>query len=85
MEKIEELDILGAIQTNMASSIQAGFNPKIVLIHPALYGRLIQQLDAKRYFPNNSFETILGLKCHVTTLVKDFVIVDDRSWVHQKF
>jgi hypothetical protein len=84
MEK-EEMNILGAIQTNIAASIQAGYKPRILLIHPKAHAQLMQQLDARLIFPNNTLDTILGLKCHITHAIRDFLIIDNRGWVDQKF
>ena len=76
--------IIVEIQEAIKLCVEAGRKPILILINPEVSDRLSEEL--KNYPPGTiSFNEILGLKVIEDQKIKDFYIVDERSWAEQKW
>jgi len=89
-EKMQEITILMEIQEAIRLCLEAGREPIALLINPKVLDTLSQKLE--NYLPGNAslnriagLNKIFGLTVFEHPSVKDFYLVDDRSWAEQKW
>ena len=81
---MEKTHILSEIQEALKLCMDAGHKPILILINPEVADQLIDEV--KNYPPEIiGLDAILGFKVIEEKKIKDFYIVDDRSWAEQKW
>jgi hypothetical protein len=80
--------ILAQIQEAIRLCREAGRQPIALLINPVVSGRLTQELVHEREnYPVRivDLDKLFGLTVFEHRKVKDFYLVDNRSWAEQKW
>ena len=85
--------ILDQIVEAISNCKEANREPIMILVNPNVYEAIRQEVSMKeRIFCNTHpisggvvRETLFGLDIVRNFSVKDFLIIDDRSWYEQKF
>jgi len=81
-------EILAQIHEAIRLCSKANREPVLILIHPATLAMLIEQeygLDKLWETSMRSKQTVFGYDIIETLKVKDFFVVDNRSWAEQKW
>lgn len=86
-------NIRDMISDAVALCIEVGREPMLIVIHPKVFCELIDEFDEYRLMSDVSRRMIKrdpsfhgfyrGMMVIVNSRVKDFFIVDDRSWAEQ--
>ena len=86
-EQIREIPVVRQIQEAMSLCYEAGREPVALLVNQKVLEALNQELRKTFMLPSpdNPFNiTLFGLPV-LLAKVKDFYLVDNRSWAEQKF
>jgi len=85
-EQIREIPVVRQIQEAMSLCYEAGREPVALLVNPEVLDVLNQELNTSMLpLPDNPINIkLFGLPILVAN-VKDFYLVDNRSWAEQKF
>lgn len=80
--------ILSQIEDRKARIMAEGFNPIIIVITKAKLAEVAEYFNSFNLSNINvvalETATLLGLRVVIDDRVKDFQVIDDRSWVYQK-
>jgi hypothetical protein len=85
-EQIREIPVVRQIQEAMGLCYEAGREPVALLVNPEVLDVLKQELKTSMLLlPDNPINMkLFGLPV-LLAKVKDFYLVDNRSWAEQKF
>jgi peptide deformylase len=81
---MQKSPIINKIQEAIKLCLESGRKPTLILINPEVSDKLSEELKS---YPEGiiGFNKILGLQVIENQKIKDFYIVDDRSWWEQKW
>jgi hypothetical protein len=85
-EQIKEIPVVRQIQEAMSLCYEAGREPVALLVNQGMLDKIEQELR-EIFMPalsDKSIKLLFGLPILVAN-VKDFYLVDNRSWAEQKF
>jgi hypothetical protein len=85
-EQIKEIPVVRQIQEAMSLCYEAGREPVALLVNQGTLDKIEQELR-EIFMPalsDKSIKLLFGLPILVAN-VKDFFLVDNRSWAEQKF
>ena len=85
-EQIREIPVVRQIQEAMSLCYEAGREPVALLVNQGTFDKIEQELR-EIFMPalsDKSIKLLFGLPILVAN-VKDFFLVDNRSWAEQKF
>ena len=85
-EQIKEIPVVRQIQEAMSLCYKAGREPVALLVNQGTLDKIEQEL-IEIFMPalsDKSIKLLFGLPILVAN-VKDFFLVDNRSWAEQKF
>lgn len=84
-EQIREIPVVRQIQEAMSLCYKAGREPVVLLVNQEVFDVLNRKLrDTFMFFSSDYLIKLFGLPILVAN-VKDFYLVDNRSWAEQKF
>ena len=76
---------LDQILGSLIESKKSGHEPQIILVHPHIHEKLVEEAQQTCRIGITTIQTLYGCNYIITPKVVDFFIVDNRSWTEQKW